>query len=98
LLPNPDILAGLCSAKTTAQRVVGFALETNGLERGREKLGNKGADLCVCNDPLKAGEDAGFGKSQVWGWIGAPSEELVPGWIPKAELAQRLVSRLEELS
>ncbi len=95
LLPNPDILADLCAAKTAPQRVVGFALETGGLERGREKLGRKGADLCVCNDPLKAGDDAGFGKSRVWGWIGAPGEELAPDWIPKPELARRLVLRLE---
>lgn len=98
LVPNPDILAGLCASRTADQRVVGFALETGGLERGREKLAKKGVDLCVCNDPLKAGDDAGFGRSRIWAWIGTPSETLDAAWIPKHELAGRLVARLETLA
>lgn len=98
LLPNPDILAGLCANRKPGQKVVGFALETGGLERGQEKLGKKGADLCVCNDPLKDGDDAGFGRSRVWGWIGTPAETIEANWIPKSDLAGKLLQRLENLS
>jgi phosphopantothenoylcysteine decarboxylase/phosphopantothenate--cysteine ligase len=98
LVPNPDILAGLCASRAEGQKVVGFALETGGLERGREKLSRKGVDLCVCNDPLKAGDDAGFGAARVWGWIGSPEQEPVGEWIPKADLARRLLERLESLA
>lgn len=98
LVPNPDILAGLCASRKTGQKVVGFALETGGLERGREKLGKKCVDLCVCNDPLKAGDDAGFGRSRVWAWIGEPSSPLEGQWIPKTDLAMRLLTQLESLS
>jgi len=97
LVPNPDILAELCAARKPGQKVAGFALETGDLERGRAKLAKKGVDLCVCNDPLHQGEDAGFGRSRVWGWIGSPSEPCVPDWIPKGELADRLWKRLEGL-
>jgi len=97
LVPNPDILAELCAARKSGQKVVGFALETGDLERGRGKLAKKGVDLCVCNDPLHQGEDAGFGRSRVWGWIGSPSEPCAPDWIPKGELADRLWKRLEGL-
>ncbi|MEN9355004.1 MAG: hypothetical protein RL318_2329 [Fibrobacterota bacterium] len=98
LLPNPDILAGLCASRKPGQKVVGFALETGGLARGQEKLGKKGADLCVCNDPLKDGDDAGFGRSRVWGWIGTPVETIEAAWIPKSDLAGQLLQRLESLS
>jgi phosphopantothenoylcysteine decarboxylase / phosphopantothenate---cysteine ligase len=98
LLPNPDILAGLCANRKPGQKVVGFALGTGGLERGQEKLGKKGADLCVCNDPLKDGADAGFGRSRVWGWIGTPAETIEAAWIPKSDLAGKLLQRLESLS
>jgi phosphopantothenoylcysteine decarboxylase/phosphopantothenate--cysteine ligase len=51
---NPDILAGLASAKRTNQVIVGFAAETEAdpsalIEVGREKLARKGCDYLVLN-------------------------------------------------
>ncbi len=51
LEPTEDILASLAAARTAEQTIVGFAAE-HGLdvERAREKLSRKGADLIVLND------------------------------------------------
>jgi phosphopantothenoylcysteine decarboxylase/phosphopantothenate--cysteine ligase len=52
LEPNPDVLAGLASARRPGQVFVGFALETSrGVERARAKLKAKGLDLVVLNSP-----------------------------------------------
>ncbi|HEX2955444.1 MAG TPA: bifunctional phosphopantothenoylcysteine decarboxylase/phosphopantothenate--cysteine ligase CoaBC [Chitinispirillaceae bacterium] len=49
LVPNPDILAGLC-AKKTKQFVCGFSLESgDGEVRAREKMERKGCDMMVFN-------------------------------------------------
>jgi phosphopantothenoylcysteine decarboxylase / phosphopantothenate---cysteine ligase len=51
LEPTEDILAGLAAARAEGQTVVGFAAEHGeGVERAREKLARKGADLIVLND------------------------------------------------
>lgn len=50
MVPNPDILAGLCKKKKKKQFVVGFAAETSALEsHARSKLATKGADMIVAN-------------------------------------------------
>ncbi|MGC5075934.1 bifunctional phosphopantothenoylcysteine decarboxylase/phosphopantothenate--cysteine ligase CoaBC [Agrococcus sp. DT81.2] len=59
---NPDILAEL-SRRPRSGLVVGFAAETEAddaalLQRGRDKLARKGADLLVVN---RVGHDEGFG-------------------------------------
>jgi phosphopantothenoylcysteine decarboxylase/phosphopantothenate--cysteine ligase len=49
LLPNPDILAGLCKSKNN-QFVCGFSLESGeGESRAREKMERKGCDMMVFN-------------------------------------------------
>jgi phosphopantothenoylcysteine decarboxylase / phosphopantothenate---cysteine ligase len=52
LEPTEDILASLAGARAENQTVVGFAAEHGGaaLERAREKLSRKKADLVVLND------------------------------------------------
>ena len=51
LEPTEDILAGLASSRTDEQTIVGFAAEHgNDIDRAREKLQRKGADLIVLND------------------------------------------------
>ncbi len=51
LEPTEDILASLVATRTPEQTVVGFAAEHGeGVERAREKLIRKGADLIVLND------------------------------------------------
>jgi phosphopantothenoylcysteine decarboxylase/phosphopantothenate--cysteine ligase len=49
LVPNPDILAGLCKIKSQ-QFVCGFSLESgDGESRAREKMDRKGCDMMVFN-------------------------------------------------
>lgn len=95
LVPNPDILAELCTTKG-ARKVVGFALEAGDLSRGSEKLAAKGADLAVCNNPLHAADRGGFGESSVWAWIGKAGQQPQPTWMDKTDLASRLVQALED--
>jgi phosphopantothenoylcysteine decarboxylase/phosphopantothenate--cysteine ligase len=95
LTPNPDILADLCRSRREGQRVVGFALESGDLERGSAKLAAKGADLAVCNDPLKDPAQGGFGTDRVWAWIGRSGAPPEPCWISKRDLAARVLDALE---
>jgi phosphopantothenoylcysteine decarboxylase / phosphopantothenate---cysteine ligase len=51
LEPTEDILAGLAASRSAEQTVVGFAAEHgNDVDRAREKLHRKNADLIVLND------------------------------------------------
>jgi phosphopantothenoylcysteine decarboxylase / phosphopantothenate---cysteine ligase len=52
LEPTEDILASLAARRREGQTVIGFAAEHGGeaVERAREKLRRKGADLIVLND------------------------------------------------
>ena len=60
LVKNPDIAATLGQRKTPAQRLVGFALETdNELDNAQEKLVRKNLDMIVLNSMRDKG--AGFG-------------------------------------
>jgi phosphopantothenoylcysteine decarboxylase/phosphopantothenate--cysteine ligase len=59
LEPTTDILAALGARKRPGQTIVGFAAETNDVERNaRVKLTRKRADLIVANDVSAPG--AGF--------------------------------------
>lgn len=50
LVQNPDILASACRAKRKGQTMIGFALETNDLEKNAlTKLKKKGCDWIVAN-------------------------------------------------
>ena len=60
LEPTPDILKTMGQRKKTDQIIVGFAVETENLERNaRKKLLEKNLDLIVANNPQENG--AGFG-------------------------------------
>jgi phosphopantothenoylcysteine decarboxylase/phosphopantothenate--cysteine ligase len=52
LEPTEDILAALAATRSPQQTIVGFAAEHGGeaVERARDKLTSKGADLIVLND------------------------------------------------
>ena len=60
LQPTVDVLADLGARRTNGQLLVGFAADRGerGLERAREKLANKRADLIVFNDVAR--DDIGF--------------------------------------
>ena len=60
LTPSKDIAAELGKRKTKAQKLIGFALETNdGIENAKRKLVSKNLDFIVLNSLQDAG--AGFG-------------------------------------
>ena len=60
LEPTTDVLSELGARRTNGQLLVGFAADRGerGLERAREKLANKRADLIVFNDVAR--DDVGF--------------------------------------
>jgi phosphopantothenoylcysteine decarboxylase / phosphopantothenate---cysteine ligase len=60
LEPTTDVLRELAERRTNGQLLVGFAADRGerGLERAREKLANKRADLIVFNDVAR--DDVGF--------------------------------------
>jgi phosphopantothenoylcysteine decarboxylase / phosphopantothenate---cysteine ligase len=60
LEPTTDVLRELGARRTNGQLLVGFAADggERGLERAREKLGNKRVDLIVFNDVSR--DDIGF--------------------------------------
>ncbi len=65
LVENPDVLAGLVSARRPGQTIVGFAAETADsaeelLARGRRKRARKGVDLLAVN---RVSHDRGFESS-----------------------------------
>jgi phosphopantothenoylcysteine decarboxylase/phosphopantothenate--cysteine ligase len=64
LEPTTDVLRELGARRANGQLLVGFAADRGerGLERAREKLGNKQADLIVFNDVGR--EDIGFDSAE----------------------------------
>jgi phosphopantothenoylcysteine decarboxylase/phosphopantothenate--cysteine ligase len=97
LEPTADVLAALGEHRRADQLLVGFAAETgaNGLERAREKLSRKGADLFVLNDVARA--DIGFDahENEVT-LLTAKGERTVPK-APKDEIAAAILDEVETL-
>ena len=96
LEPTPDILAEL-GERRAAQVLVGFAAETEDLERaGRGKLESKHLDLVVVN--VVGREGTGFGADTNEAMLLAADGEDVPlrRWT-KRELAGAVVDRFVEL-
>jgi phosphopantothenoylcysteine decarboxylase/phosphopantothenate--cysteine ligase len=96
LEPTEDILAGLAASRTAQQTIVGFAAEHgNDIERAREKLQRKGADLIVLNDV--SDPTIGFESSDnAVTLIGPESETSLP-LAPKDEIAERILQRVDQL-
>jgi phosphopantothenoylcysteine decarboxylase/phosphopantothenate--cysteine ligase len=86
---NPDILAGLRAVAPRAL-LVGFAAETNDLERhAREKLERKGADFLVANDVSRSDIAFGSGDNEVTVYR-REGEPVFLSRRPKGELAASL--------
>jgi phosphopantothenoylcysteine decarboxylase/phosphopantothenate--cysteine ligase len=104
LVENPDILAGL-RAVAPGSVLVGFAAETNDLERNaRAKLERKGADFLVANDVSRSDIAFGSGDNEVTVYRREGDPIFLPRR-PKGELAASLfdlfaatLSRSEHLS
>jgi len=97
LEPTTDVLSVLGERRRDGQLLVGFAAETGpaGLERAREKLSRKGADLFVLNDVGRT--DIGFDtyENEVT-LLTAGGERAVPK-APKDEIAAAILDEVEAL-
>ena len=97
LEPTTDVLAALGEHRRVGQVLVGFAAETgaSGLERAREKLSRKGADLFVLNDVSRT--DIGFDayENEVT-LLTAAAARPVPK-APKDEIAAAILDEVEAL-
>jgi phosphopantothenoylcysteine decarboxylase/phosphopantothenate--cysteine ligase len=94
LTKNPDILAEL---KGRAPVVVGFAAETEDVERhAAEKLRQKGCDLIVANDVSEAGSGFGTETNRVVLLARDGSVERLP-LLNKDEVAERILDRARAL-
>jgi phosphopantothenoylcysteine decarboxylase/phosphopantothenate--cysteine ligase len=97
LEPTTDVLSELGERRRDGQLLVGFAAETGdaGLERAREKLSRKGADLFVLNDVSRP--DIGFDASDNEVTLLAASGERTVAKAPKEEIAAAVLDEVEVL-
>jgi phosphopantothenoylcysteine decarboxylase/phosphopantothenate--cysteine ligase len=97
LEPTIDVLSELGERRREGQLLVGFAAETGepGLERAREKLARKGADLFVLNDVSRP--DVGFDASENEVTLLAASGERTIAKAPKEEIAAAILDEVETL-
>jgi phosphopantothenoylcysteine decarboxylase/phosphopantothenate--cysteine ligase len=97
LEPTEDILAGLAASRTTEQTVVGFAAEhgSEGLERAREKLTRKNADLIVLNDV--SDPTIGFDSDDNAVTLIDPAAETHIPLASKDAIAEQILDRVDRL-
>ena len=97
LEPTADVLAALGERRRDGQLLVGFAAETGpaGLERAREKLARKGADLFVLNDVART--DVGFDAAENEVTLLAAGTERTVAKAPKEEIAAAILDEVEAL-
>jgi phosphopantothenoylcysteine decarboxylase / phosphopantothenate---cysteine ligase len=97
LEPTTDVLSALGERRREGQLLVGFAAETGeaGLERARQKLARKGADLFVLNDVSRP--DVGFDVSDNEVTLLGASGERTVAKAPKEEIAAAILDEVETL-
>jgi phosphopantothenoylcysteine decarboxylase/phosphopantothenate--cysteine ligase len=96
LEPTEDILAGLAASRTDEQTIVGFAAEHgNDVERAREKLQRKGADLIVLNDV--SDPSIGFESTENAATLISSSDETTLSQAPKDVIAEQILDRVDLL-
>jgi phosphopantothenoylcysteine decarboxylase/phosphopantothenate--cysteine ligase len=97
LEPTIDVLSELGERRRDGRLLVGFAAETGapGLERAREKLARKGADLFVLNDVSRP--DVGFDASDNEVTLLAASGERTIAKAPKEEIAAAILDEVETM-
>ena len=94
LVENPDILASLSKDQRRPRLVIGFAAETNDVEKNaKAKLGKKGCDWIVANDVSVEGTMGGDANA-----VAIVTPRGVERWerAPKADIARRLAQRIAE--
>ena len=98
LEPTPDILKTMGQRKKTDQIIVGFAVETENLERNaRKKLREKNLDLIVANNPQENGAGFGVDTNRVT-LITASGEIHHLELMPKLDVAREIFNALARLS
>jgi phosphopantothenoylcysteine decarboxylase/phosphopantothenate--cysteine ligase len=96
LEPTEDILASLTASRTEGQTIVAFAAEHGeNVDRAREKLIRKNADLIVLNDV--SNPVIGFESEQNAVTLIDPSTEAHVPLASKDEVADSILDRVEEL-
>jgi phosphopantothenoylcysteine decarboxylase/phosphopantothenate--cysteine ligase len=97
LEPTTDVLSALGERRREDQLLVGFAAETgaDGLERAREKLARKGADLFVLNDVART--DIGFDTHENEVTLLTAGSERAVARAPKDEIAAAILDEVETL-
>jgi phosphopantothenoylcysteine decarboxylase / phosphopantothenate---cysteine ligase len=97
LEPTTDVLAALGRARVPGQVLVGFAADQGqrGLERAREKLTNKNADLFVFNDVGR--DDIGFEAHDNEVTLVSGAGERTVAKAPKDEIAAAILDEVEAL-
>ena len=97
LEPTTDVLATLGASKRTGQLLVGFAADEGerGLERAREKLERKNADLFVYNDVARP--DIGFDSVENAVTLITQSGEHTVPKASKDEIAAAILDAVESL-
>jgi phosphopantothenoylcysteine decarboxylase/phosphopantothenate--cysteine ligase len=96
LKPTEDILASLTASRTDSQTIVAFAAEAgDDVERAREKLARKKADLMVLNDISNPA--IGFeSQENAVTLIDSASDTPVPQ-APKDQVADAILERVDQL-
>jgi phosphopantothenoylcysteine decarboxylase/phosphopantothenate--cysteine ligase len=96
LEPTEDILASLTAVRTADQTVVAFAAEAgNNIDRAREKLMRKKADLMVLNDI--SNPDIGFESQENAITLIDASNELAVPQASKDQIANSILERVDQL-
>ena len=96
LEPTEDILASLTSSRTDQQTVVAFAAEAGeNVDRAREKLQRKSADLIVLNDI--SNPEIGFEREENAVTLIDSANEIPVPQAPKSIIAEAILERVDQL-
>jgi phosphopantothenoylcysteine decarboxylase/phosphopantothenate--cysteine ligase len=96
LEPTEDILAGLAARRGDGQTIVGFAAEHgNAVDRAREKLNRKRADLIVLNDV--SNKQIGFESEENEVTLIEKDVETVVPQAAKDEVAEAILNKIDQL-
>ena len=91
-----DVLLSTVDRRSPGSVIVGFALESeDGVARAREKLERKQLDLIVLN--MAREPDSGFETTSNRVSLITPKNVLELPLLPKLEVAERLLDRVEAL-
>jgi phosphopantothenoylcysteine decarboxylase/phosphopantothenate--cysteine ligase len=92
LVPTPDILASVVG-RDRPPFTVGFAAETGGVDRAKEKARKKDVDLMVYNDVTEPGSGFGTDTNRVV-LIGRDAETEELPLLSKRDVAERIMDRV----